>query len=205
MAAQEAVSIVKSKNDAKCCMTALLFCIGSAFIVHLRFEFGVLQVLHMIVVIHLGVLSGLDVCYRVLPDKILLSAFVFAILTKAYNGFAHFYKHVGPGGSCVIREMTRKIENDFACGLLGAFLGFGLLYIAALIVPGSLGGGDVKMAGVTGFYLGIYHVLAALEVAFLLACAYSIPSILLGRIKPTDSIPLGLFLSMGTVILLNSP
>ncbi len=171
---------------------------------HLRFGFGVLRVLHMIVVIHLGVLSGLDVCYRVLPDKILLSAFVFAILTKAYNGFAHFYKRVGPGGSYVIREMTRKIENDFACGLLGAFLGFGLLYVAALIVPGSLGGGDVKMAGVTGFYLGIYHVLAALEVAFVLACAYSIPSILLGRIKHTDSIPLGLFLSMGTVILLNS-
>ena len=179
MVAQEAVSIVKSKNAVKCCMTALLFCIGSAVIVHLRFGFGVLQVLHMIVIIHLGALSGLDVCYRVLPDKILLSAFIFAIATKAYNGFAHF-----------------------VCGLLGAFLGFGLLYIAALIVPGSLGGGDVKMAGVIGFYLGIYHILAALEVAFLLACAYSIPLIFLGRIKATDSIPLGLFLSMGTVILL---
>jgi len=202
VAAQEAVSIVKSKNAAKCCMTALLFCIGSAVIVHLRFGFGVLQVLHMIVIIHLGALSGLDVCYRVLPDKILLSAFVFAIPTKAYNGLAHFYKCTGPGGSYVIREMIRTIKNELVCGLLGAFMGFGLLYIAALIVPGSFGGGDVKMAGVIGFYLGIYHILAALEVAFLLACAYSIPLIFLGRIKPTDSIPLGLFLSMGTVILL---
>jgi len=183
-------------------MTALLFCIGSAVIVHLRFGFGMLQVLHMLVIIHLGVLSGLDVCYRVLPDKILLSAFVFAIPTKAYNGLAHFYKCTGPGGSYVIREMIRTIKNELVCGLLGAFMGFGLLYIAALIVPGSFGGGDVKMAGVIGFYLGIYYILAALEVAFLLACAYSIPLIFLGRIKPTDSIPLGLFLSIGTVILL---
>jgi prepilin signal peptidase PulO-like enzyme (type II secretory pathway) len=168
--------------------------------VYLRFGFGFPGVSHTIVVVHLGILSGLDVCYRVLPDKVLLSTLVATIPIKLCTVSPDYG---GRFGLCAIGEPSASIAGRFSEGLLGALLSFGLLYFATLFVPGSLGGGDIKMAGVIGFYLGIFRVLSALELAFLLACAYSIPLILLGRMKATDSIPLGLFLSMGSVLLLH--
>lgn len=48
--------------------------------------------------------------------------------------------------------------------LLGATLGFGFFLILALIKPGSIGMGDVKLAGLIGFAAGLPGVIIALIV-----------------------------------------
>lgn len=48
--------------------------------------------------------------------------------------------------------------------LLGAATGFGLFLILALIKPGSIGMGDVKLAGLIGFAAGLPGVIIALMV-----------------------------------------
>ncbi len=48
--------------------------------------------------------------------------------------------------------------------LLGAAMGFGLFLVLALIKPGSIGMGDVKLAGLIGFAAGLPGVIIALMV-----------------------------------------
>jgi len=47
--------------------------------------------------------------------------------------------------------------------LLGAVLGFGLLLVMALLTPGGIGMGDVKLAGVMGLATGLSGILFALS------------------------------------------
>ena len=51
--------------------------------------------------------------------------------------------------------------------LLGAVTGFGFFLILALLSPGGLGMGDVKLAGVIGLTTGLSNVVAALFIAIL--------------------------------------
>ncbi|MFZ4663600.1 MAG: prepilin peptidase [Caldilineaceae bacterium] len=51
--------------------------------------------------------------------------------------------------------------------LLGAVTGFGIFLILALLSPGGMGMGDVKLAGLIGLTTGVSDVLAALFIAIL--------------------------------------
>jgi prepilin signal peptidase PulO-like enzyme (type II secretory pathway) len=59
--------------------------------------------------------------------------------------------------------------------LLGGVTGFGCFLVLALIRPGSLGMGDVKLAGVVGLAVGIDHLGMALLVG---VCAGGLASLL---------------------------
>ncbi len=75
-------------------------------------------------------------------------------------------------------------------------------YVVALVKPGAMGGGDVKMAGVIGFYyLGLYKILPGLGLGFFLSSLYCVPMLIFGRLKKTDTIPLGIFLSFSTILI----
>lgn len=84
----------------------------------------------------------IDLDHRIVPNKILLPAAVWALAASAI---------VRPG------DLPE---------LLGAGAGaFAFLLLAALIHPRGMGMGDVKLAGVLGLYLGL-SVLPALLLAF---------------------------------------
>lgn len=51
--------------------------------------------------------------------------------------------------------------------LLGAVTGFGFFLILALLSPGGMGMGDVKLAGLIGLTIGLSNVVAALFIAIL--------------------------------------
>lgn len=53
---------------------------------------------------------------------------------------------------------------NLVSALLGATTGFGLFLVLALIKPGSIGMGDVKLAGLIGFAAGLPGVIIALMV-----------------------------------------
>jgi hypothetical protein len=55
------------------------------------------------------------------------------------------------------------------------------------------------MAGVIGFYLGFPSIVSGLAVGFTLSALCIIPMLFVGRLKTTDSIPLGVFLALGTM------
>lgn len=59
-------------------------------------------------------------------------------------------------------------KATIASALFGAAAGFGLFLLLALLAPGGMGMGDVKLAGLIGLTTGLSSVLVALFVAILI-------------------------------------
>lgn len=86
--------------------------------------------------------AGIDLDHRIVPNRILLPAAVWALVAGAVL-------HTG------------ELPGLLIAGA-GSFL---FLLVAALVRPGGMGMGDVKLAGTMGLYLGA-SVVPALLVAF---------------------------------------
>ncbi len=85
--------------------------------------------------------------------------------------------------------------------LLGMFFAFGVFYLTAMLRPGGLGGGDIKLATLMGAAFGFPTVLWALIVSAA-ASAIAIIGMLTVRRGAKRSIPYAPFLCLGTVIIL---
>ncbi|HEU4569831.1 MAG TPA: prepilin peptidase [Gemmatimonadales bacterium] len=93
-----------------------------------------------------------------------------------------------PGGSRPIGE-----------ALLGAALGFGLLYVVAVVGKAvfkeeAMGGGDIKMMAMVGAFTGWTGVLLTIFLGSLLGTLIFVPLALVGRKK---LVPFGVFLALG--------
>lgn len=89
---------------------------------------------------------------------------------------------------------------------LGMFFAFGVFYLTAMLKPGGLGGGDIKLATLLGAAFGFPQVLYVLIVS---AAASAIAIIILlaarrqaQREAPRPTIPYAPFLSLGAVVIL---
>jgi leader peptidase (prepilin peptidase) / N-methyltransferase len=124
----------------------------------------------------LVVLSIVDLRTRRLPNRIVLPAAI-AVLA------AHI-----------------AISPDRAVEWIAASLGaFGVLLAAALIYPGGLGMGDVKLALLLGAALG-WAVVTALAIGFVVAAlAGTLLLLLHGWSARKATLPLGPFLAFGGV------
>jgi leader peptidase (prepilin peptidase) / N-methyltransferase len=126
------------------------------------------------------VLTVIDLRWRLLPGPLTLPAYPAAALLLAAGAPA------SPGGA-------RHFLSALA-GLAAACLFFALL---ALIHPGGLGWGDVKLSGVLGLYLGWLGpaaVAAGLLGAFVLAALAGLGLIAAGRATRKSQLPFGPFM-----------
>ena len=83
--------------------------------------------------------------------------------------------------------------------LIGGVTGAGILFLVALIFPGGMGMGDVKLAALIGLLVGFPQVLIALLICFVLGGAVA-GGLLLARLKGRkDPVPLAPFLTAGLI------
>lgn len=193
---------------------------GSFLLFYRCFGLGFCGVLHLIVAFHFCVLAGTDIMYGLLPNKILLSTalLTFVLRLAAGSGLCADSAANPSSGLALALAPARVLASasssvpasgsalpqiwaSLTDGFWGACIGFGLFYLVAFIKPGAMGGGDVKMAAVIGFYLGFHKTLPALGLAFVLSSLYCVPLLALGRLKRTDTMPLGVFLSFATILM----
>ena len=126
------------------------------------------------------VLTVTDLRWRRLPDPLTLPAYPAAALLLAAGALAV------PGGT---RQFLTALGGLAAAGLFFALL--------ALIHPGGLGWGDVKLSGVLGLYLGwlgAAAVAAGLLGAFVLAALTGLGLIASGRATRKSQLPFGPFM-----------
>ncbi|GAC1317981.1 MAG: A24 family peptidase [Thermoleophilaceae bacterium] len=86
--------------------------------------------------------ANIDLEHRIVPNKILLPAAIFGVATSA-----------------LVRP------HALPTLLIAGAAAFAAMLAAALVHPGGMGMGDVKLAGVIGLYLGV-SVIPALAIAF---------------------------------------
>lgn len=72
-----------------------------------------------------------------------------------------------------------------------------------ICLTARLGGGDCKLAACCGFLLGCASLLYALLIACMASVLYALLRRLFDRIPLMEPIPLGPFISLGTVIMYN--
>jgi leader peptidase (prepilin peptidase)/N-methyltransferase len=86
--------------------------------------------------------------------------------------------------------------------LVGGLVGFGIFYVIALIYPGGMGAGDVKLAAFIGLITGFPDVFLAVIVAILAGGLISLILVLTRTRSTRDYIPYGPFLVIGGVFTL---
>ena len=77
-------------------------------------------------------------------------------------------------------------------------MGGGSLLLCYLLSGGALGGADVKLFAVIGFYLGSRGIIPAMVFSLAFAAVYMIVKLLLKKINLKEEIPLGPFVFLGT-------
>lgn len=153
--------------------TAALF--GAAVAV---FGVGFRLVVALVFILVLVALAGTDFEYRVLPNVIVGPAAAVGFVLSAFSRPDWWW--VYPLAALVIA---------------------GLLFVLALIYPGGMGMGDVKMGGMLGAFLGPYAALAL----FLGALTGAIASGILmatGKMPRRSALPFGVFMSFGGLVTL---
>jgi Type II secretory pathway, prepilin signal peptidase PulO and related peptidases len=127
-------------------------------------------------------LGLIDLDTRTLPNRIVLPSYVVAI---------------------VLFGTTSVLTGDYG-RLLGAGIGMAALWLAylamALAYPGGMGFGDVKLAGLLGFYLGWLGwgtLIVGGFAAFLLGGLFSIGLLVARKAGRKSSIPFGPWMLIG--------
>jgi leader peptidase (prepilin peptidase) / N-methyltransferase len=134
----------------------------------------------------LGVaLSAIDIVVRRLPDKLTLPAYPALVLLL---GLAAVFGH---SGAALVRA------------LLGGVALTCVYFLLAVLRPGQLGAGDVKLAGLTGLalgWLGWPVLILGAALAFVLSGVVSLGLLAARRISLRDSICFGPFMLGGALI-----
>lgn len=124
------------------------------------------------------VISAIDIEHGIIPDE--LSALLL-ITGVAY----HFLSH----------------DIGFLNRLIGMAVGFGLLFLLAVVSKGGMGGGDIKLCAGIGFWLGFPGFLYALLASSVIGSLVSIGLMALKRKGLKETIPFGPFLMIGFLLI----
>lgn len=147
----------------------------------LSFEVGVYAAFFWTLV----VLTVIDLEHTLLPNKIVIPAFVVG-----WAGLATV--------ALVDGEPSRLIDSAIGAAVFGGFL-----FTVAFIAPAGMGFGDVKLAFVLGTFLGfaggIGYTLVGMFLSFMLGGLSGIALLLRGGSRKTE-VPFGPFLAAGTVL-----
>jgi len=77
----------------------------------------------------------------------------------------------------------------------------GALFLLAVVYPGGMGMGDVKMGGMLGLFLGPYAGMAVF-VGALFGCIAYAALVLAGRLERGSALPFGTFMALGGLVAL---
>src|SRR5690554_5483599 len=118
-----------------------------------------------------------DLKYMLIPNKVLLFFLPIFILYRVFNPLTPWWDSI-----------------------LGAFLGFGILYLLAVISRGGMGGGDIKLYFVLGLLLGTKLTMLSLFFSSLIGTMFGIGQIIGKSFKKRKPIPFGPFIAVGTIL-----
>lgn len=117
-----------------------------------------------------------DIVYMIIPDKVLI---FFAVLI----GIERVFIPLTPWWDVII----------------GAIVGFSLLFFITLISKGGMGGGDVKLFFVIGLVLGWKLTILAFFLSTLYGTFFGIVGMLMGKVKKGKPFPFGPFIVLGSL------
>jgi leader peptidase (prepilin peptidase)/N-methyltransferase len=117
-----------------------------------------------------------DVRYMIIPDRVLL---VFAAIFLIERIFIPL--------------------SPWQDALIGAAVGFLLLFLIAVVSKGGMGGGDIKLFALLGFVLGWKMVLLAFFFSTLYGTVIGLIGMALGKVRRREPMPFGPAIVLGAL------
>jgi len=153
-------------------LTGIIF-----LLIYRRYGLSISSLYYIILASFLIIISYIDIDHGIIPDRLVLA---------------------GLAAGVAIQLLTAP--RPLADAALG-FLAGGLPLLGLAVVSnGGMGGGDIKLAAMFGWYLGWKLTLLALFAGFLSGGVYGIALVLAGRRKlKGGTIPFGPFLALGAM------
>lgn len=106
----------------------------------------------------------------------------------------------GLGAGLLLLLLAPYPEKSWLQALGGAAAGFAFFFALAVLVPGGMGMGDVKLVAVMGLFMGFPWLVMGLLIAFLLGGLFSAAVLITKRVERKGHIPFGPFLAGGALI-----
>jgi len=149
---------------------------------YIRYGFSLEYLAFLVLLISLVIISFIDLDHKIIPNKMTLFIGILGIVF-------------------VIFGITVKWQD----ALLGLLVGGGILYLLGLLSlffmkKEGMGGGDIKLLAVAGLYLGWQRIIFSLMISSYVALFIIGILLVFKKIKKTQSIPFGPFLSTGIII-----
>ncbi len=134
---------------------------------------------HVLFIAILTTAAYVDLHERIIPNELVLFGLAAGLILVLVAGYA---------------------EKSFLQALIGGVTGFGFLFLLAVIVPGGMGMGDVKLMAVIGLFLGWPWIGLGLTLAFL-AGGIASAGVMLMRLfgRKEKHIPFGPYLAIGAI------
>lgn len=173
---------IRMKQEIKKNVLAMVFCFGTWILAVLflisHMELGIEAIAAVLLITIQLISSIIDLYSRTIPLKLMISGLVVGLLT-----FIIFYK-------------TSVLIN---C-ILGGVTAFVLMMLLILISRRQVGGGDLTLMTVTGFFAGINTFFSILFISIVLAAMYSIFLVIIKKGNKKTEIPFAPFILYATVI-----
>jgi leader peptidase (prepilin peptidase)/N-methyltransferase len=152
-------------------LTGLLY-----FSLYIKFEFPVFLIFALLATA-LVIIAFIDIDYQIIPNIITFPGIPLGLISTYF-----FLPH--------------SILNAII-GLLG---GGGLLLLMAIIYPGGMGGGDIKMVAMLGAFLGWQKVFLTIFIGSLIGSIIGIALMLIKKWGRKTKIPFGPYLALGALL-----
>lgn len=146
-------------------------------------KFGLILQLPFILIFisALLVLSFIDIEFQIIPDAISIPLIVLGMMIS------------------FLPSCSSNIASNIVESLIGIVVGGGSLLLVSIISRGGLGGGDIKLNGAVGAFLGWKFALLTVFIGSLIG---SIAGVVILKKTKNRKIPFGPFLSLGAIICL---
>ncbi|KAF0185560.1 MAG: leader peptidase (prepilin peptidase) / N-methyltransferase [Nitrospirae bacterium] len=140
------------------------------------------------------VIICIDIDFQIIPDVITLPGMPLGLFAASFLLPDPFLTFRTTGGGAAFEIVG--ISNS----LIGLALGFGLFYLIALLSRGGMGGGDIKMMGMVGAFLGWKGVLLTTFIGSLTGALVGIALMAASKAGRKTKIPFGPYLALGSLI-----
>jgi leader peptidase (prepilin peptidase)/N-methyltransferase len=140
------------------------------------YGFEVTAIFFMVVVWSLVAVTFIDLDHQIIPDEITLGGAVLGLA-------ASYFLPAGVYGS-----------------IIGLLVGGGIFFLIAVIAPGGMGGGDIKLMAAIGAFIGWKLALLTIILGSAIGAVVGIFMIAIFGRGRKDKIPFGPFLAAGAIV-----
>jgi leader peptidase (prepilin peptidase)/N-methyltransferase len=142
----------------------------------MRFDFHV-AIIYTLLVTSLIIITFIDIDYKIIPNVITIPAIPIGLV------LSYFF-----------------LPHSIISALIGMLGGGGLLLLMAVIYPGGMGGGDIKMVAMLGAFLGWQKVFLTIFLGSLIGSVVGIAMIISKKGGRKTKIPFGPYLAAGAIL-----